>query len=113
MLRHSRQIVVTFIGGAVLLGATLLLVDLLAVDVFFLLFVPFVVLVLLRVRPALHWTLFAVIGVATVITLVQIEESESSTAGFGVIVVPFLLTVGVLLAAGVERLVAAAATDPS
>lgn len=47
------------------------------------------------------------------ITLVRIEESESSTAGFGVIVVPFLLTVGVLLAAGVERFVAATATDTS
>jgi hypothetical protein len=110
---HSRQIVLTLVGGALLLGATLPLVDLLAPDVFLVLFVPFAVLVLSRVRPALHWTLFAVIAVATVITLVRIEESESSTAGFGVIVVPFVLTVGVLLAAGVERLVAATATDTS
>jgi hypothetical protein len=110
---RSRQIVLTFVGGAVLLGATLLLVNLLTPDVFLVLFVPFVVLVLSRVRPALHWTLFAVIAVAIVITLFRIEESESSTAGFGVIVVPFLLTVGVLLAAGVERFVAATATDTS
>lgn len=34
-------------------------------------------------------------------------------AGFGVIVVPFLLTVVVLLAAGVERFVAATVTDTS
>lgn len=110
---RSRQIVLTLVGGAVLLGATLLLVNLLTPDVFLVLFVPFVVLVLSRVRPALHWTLFAVIAVAIVITLFRIEESESSTAGFGVIVVPFLLTVGVLLAAGADRFVAATTTDTS
>jgi hypothetical protein len=110
---RSRQIVLTFVGGAFLLGATLVLVNLLTPDVFLVLFIPFVVLVLSRVRPALHWTLFAVIAAATVITLVQVEESESSTSGFGVIVVPFLLTIGVLLAAGVERFVAATATDTS
>jgi hypothetical protein len=80
---RSRQIVLTFVGGAVLLGATLLLVNLLTRGVFLVLFVPFVVLVLSRVRPALHWTLFAVIAVATAITLFWIEESESSSAGFG------------------------------
>jgi hypothetical protein len=67
-----RQIVLTLVGGAVLLSATLLLVNLLTPDVFLVLFVPFVVLVLSRVRPALHWTLFAVIAAATVITLVRI-----------------------------------------
>jgi hypothetical protein len=66
--------------------------------VFLVLFVPFVALVLSRVRPALHWTLFAGIVAATVITVVRIEEGESSTAGFRVIVVPLLLTVGVVLA---------------
>lgn len=96
-----------------MLGATLLLVDLLTPHVFIVLFVPFVVLALFHVRPALHWTLFVVISAASVITLVRIQDSESSTAGFGVIVVPFLLTVGVLLAAGVERFVAATATDTS
>jgi hypothetical protein len=96
----------------VLLGAVLLLVDLLALDVFLVLFVPFVVLVLARVRSVVHWTLFAVIAAATVLTLVQIEESESSTAGFGVIVVPFLLSVAVLLAAVVDRFLAAARTPP-
>ena len=89
---RSSEIVLTFVGGAVLLGATLLLVNLLTPDVVFVLFVPFVVLVLSRVRPALHWTLFAVIAGATVIKLVEIEESESSTAGFGVIVVPATAT---------------------
>jgi hypothetical protein len=108
-----RRIVLTLVGGAVLLSAALLLVNLLTPDVFLVLFVPFVVLVLSRVRPAVHWTLFAVIAAATVITLVRSEESESSTAGFGVIVLPFVLTVGVLLAAGLERLVAAIATDTS
>jgi hypothetical protein len=46
------------------------------------------VLVLSRVRPALHWTLFAVIAVAIVITLFRIEERASRPPpGFGVIVV--------------------------
>jgi hypothetical protein len=107
------EIVLTFVGGAVLLGAALLLVDLLAVEVFLVLFVPFVVLVLCRVPPMLHWMLFAVIAGATVITLVRIEESESSTAGFGVIVVPFLLTVAVLLAAVFDRFLAAPSTKTS
>jgi hypothetical protein len=113
MRLRSRQVVLTFVGGAVLLGATLLLVDLLTPDVFLVLFLPFVVLVLSRVRPVLHWTLFAVIAAATVTTLVRIEETESSTAGFGLIVVPLLLAVGVLLAAGVERFVASSAPDNS
>ena len=90
-----------------MLGAALFLVDLLAVDVLIVLFQPFVVLALSRVRPVLHWTLFVVIAAATVITLIRIEESESSTAGFGVIVVPFLLSVAILLAAVFDRLVAA------
>jgi hypothetical protein len=107
---RSRQIVLTFVGSVVLLGIALPLVDLLALDVFLVLFVPFVVLMLARARPVLHWTLFAVIAAATVITLVQIEESESSTAGFGVIVVPLLLSVAVLLAAAVDRFLAAART---
>ena len=59
---RSSEIVLTFVGGAVLLGATLLVVNLLTPDVFLVLFVPFVALVLPRVRPALHWTLFAVIA---------------------------------------------------
>ena len=113
MRGRSRQVVLTFVGAAVLLGATLLLVDLLTPDVFLVLSLPFVVLVLSRTRPALHWTLFGVIAVATVITLFQIEGSESSTAAFGVIVVPCLLTAGVLLAASIERLVAATGTDTS
>jgi hypothetical protein len=71
------------------------------------LFVPFVVLVLARVRPLLHWMSFAVIAVSSAIALVRIAESESSTAGFGVIVVPLLLTVGVLLVAFFDRFVAA------
>ena len=53
-------------------------------------------------RDALNWTVFAVIAVASIFTLVRIERSESSTAGFGVIVVPLLLTVGVLLAAVID-----------
>jgi hypothetical protein len=109
---RSRQIVLAFVGSVVLLGITLALVDLLALDVFLVLFVPFVVLMLARTRPVLHWTLFTVIAAATVITLVRIEESESSTAGFGVIVVPLLLSVAVLLAALVDRFLAAARTPP-
>ena len=104
---HWRQIGLTLVGGAVLLGAALFLADLLAVDVFLVLFLPFVVLALSRVRPVLHWTLFAVIAATTAITLIRIEESESSTAGFGVIVVPFLLSVAILLAAVFDRVVAA------
>lgn len=102
-----RQIVLTLVGGAVSIGAVLLVVGPLAVDVFLVLSVPFVVLAICPVRPVLHWTLFAVIAVATLITLVRIEGSESSTAGFGVIVVPLLLTIGVLLAAVFDRFVAA------
>jgi hypothetical protein len=104
---RSRQTVLTFLGGIVLLVVALLVVDLLAVDVFLVLFVPFVVLVASQRRPVLHWTLFAVIAAATVITLVRIEASESSTAGFGVVVVPLLLTSSVLLAAVFDRFFAA------
>ena len=96
-----------------LLGAALLLVDLLAVDVFLVLFLPFVVLVLCRVRPVLHWTLFAVIAATRTITLIRIEESESSTAGFGVIVVSLLLSVGIPVAAVVDRLMATPSMDIS
>ena len=66
-----------------------------------------------RVRPLLHWMLFAAIAAATIITLVQIEDSESSTAGFGVIVVPLLLSVGVLTAAVFDRLTTAPSADAS
>jgi peptidoglycan/LPS O-acetylase OafA/YrhL len=106
----SRQAIATLVVGAGLLGIVLLLAELLgdddwlALDVFFVLFVPFVVLVLARVRPAQHWTLFAVIVAATVMTLIRIEKSETSTAGFGLIVVSFLLVVAVLIAAVADRL---------
>ena len=112
----SRQTAVTLVGGAVLLGIELLLVqrfgddDLLALDVFLVLFVPVVVLVLVRVRPVLHWLLFAVIVAATGIVVVTIERNESSTAGFGLVVVPFLLSVAVLFAAAFDRLLAAPST---
>lgn len=86
-----------------LLAATLSLTDQLVWDVFLVLLVPFVVLGLARVRPVLHWALSVVMAAATVITLVRIEESESSTAGFGVIVVPLLLTVAVLLTVVIDR----------
>lgn len=105
-MRSSRT-VATFVGGALVLGVTLFLVDLLAVDVFLVLFIPFVVLVLAHLRRVLHWTAFSLIAAATGITLLRIHESESSTAGFGVIVVPLLLTTALLLAALVDRLVAA------
>jgi hypothetical protein len=100
-----RQIAVTLAVGGVLLALALALVDLLAVDVFLVVFAPIVVLALVRVRPALHWGLLAVILAATAIVLVQTDRSDSSTAGFGVIVVPLLLVAGVLLTAVVDRFV--------
>lgn len=77
--------------------------DQLTWDIFLVLLVPFLILGLVRVRPTLHWLLFAVIVAASVVTLYRIEESESSTAGFGLVVVPLLLTVAVLLAAVIDR----------
>jgi hypothetical protein len=71
------------------------------------LLVPFLALGATRVRPMVHWTLFAVLATTTVLTIVRIEQTDSSTAGFGVIVVPLLLTVTVLVAAVVDRLLAA------
>jgi hypothetical protein len=103
MARPSRQIVVTFVGGAVLLVAVLSQWDQLTWDIFLVQLMPFLVLGLVRVRPTLHWLLFAVIVAASVVTLYRIEESESSTAGFGLVVVPPLLTVAVLLAAVIDR----------
>jgi hypothetical protein len=110
---RSKQMALTLLAGAVLLGTILLLVDLLAADVFLALFMPFVVLGLSRLRPIVHWTLFAVIAAATVMTLLRIEASESSTAGFGVVLVPLLLSVGVVLAAVLDRFVAALSTKAS
>jgi hypothetical protein len=49
MRSRSRRTVLTLVGGAVLLGATLLLADLFALDVLLVLFVPFVALVLAQV----------------------------------------------------------------
>jgi peptidoglycan/LPS O-acetylase OafA/YrhL len=103
MARPSRQIVLTLVGGAVLLLAMLPQWDQLTWDIFLVLLVPFLILGLVRVRPTLHWLLFAVIVAASVVTLNRIEESESSTAGFGLVVVPLLLTVAVLLAAVIDR----------
>jgi hypothetical protein len=51
-------------------------------------------------------------GASTVITLVRVDASGSSTAGFGVVVVSLLLTVGVLLVAVFDR-VRAASIDMS
>jgi hypothetical protein len=112
MRSRSRRTVLTLVGGAVLLGATLLLADLFALDVLLVLFVPFVALVLAQVRPVLHWTSVAVIAASTVTTLVRVDASGSSTAGLGVVVVPLLLTVGVLLVAVFDR-VRAASIDMS
>jgi hypothetical protein len=53
-----------------------------------------------------------VIAASTVTTLVRVDASGSSTAGFGVVVVPLLLTVGVLLVAVFDR-VRAASIDMS
>lgn len=102
-----RRLALTLVGAAVLLALILSLVDLLVWDVFIVLLVPFLALGAARVRPMVHWTLFAVLATATVLTIVRIEQSDSSTAGFGVIVVPLLLTVTVLVAAVVDRLLTA------
>ena len=87
-----------------LLVAVLSQWDQLTWDIFLVQLMPFLVLGLVRVRSTLHWLLFAVIVAASVVTLYRIEESESSTAGFGLVVVPLLLTVAVLLAAVVDRI---------
>ena len=100
----SRRTLITLLAGAALLYAEVVLLDPLAFDVFLVLLVPVVALVLARVRPALHWTLFAAIIAASGFMIIRTEQSDSSTAGFGVIVVPLLLTLAVLLAAVVDRL---------
>jgi hypothetical protein len=103
----KQRLALTLVGAAALLALMLSLVDLLAWDVFIVLLVPFLALGAARVRPMLHWTLVVVMATATVLTIVRIEQSDSSTAGFGVIVVPLLLTVTVFVAAVVDRLLAA------
>jgi hypothetical protein len=103
----KRRLALTLVGAAALLALMLSLVDLLAWDVFIVLLVPFLALGAARVRPMVHWTLFAVLATTTVLTIVRIEQTDSSTAGFGVIVVPLLLTVTVFVAAVVDRLLAA------
>jgi hypothetical protein len=45
--------------------------------------------------------------------VLRIEESESSTAGLGVVVVPMKLTIGVLIAALLDRVIAAHSMDIS
>jgi hypothetical protein len=100
----SRRTFVTLVAGAALLYAEVLLLDPLAIDVLLVLLVPVVALILVRVRPVLHWILFAAIVAASGFMIVRTEQSDSSTAGFGVLVVPLLLTVAVLLAAVVDRL---------
>ena len=96
----------------VLLAVALPLTDQFAWDVLLVMLVPFLALALARLRPAVNWTLFALIAVASILTLGRIERSESSTAGFGVIVVPLLLTLGVLLAAVIDRFYEASAQKP-
>lgn len=99
----SARIVVTLVAAALSLTIGLPLVDLFTVNVFLVLFVPVVVLVLARVRPTVHWTLFVIIAAATAIVLVRIAQSDSSTAGFGVVVVPLLLTMVIIVAAKLDR----------
>lgn len=70
MARRRKQILLTLVGGAVLLAATLTLTDQFAWDIFVVMLVPFVALALVRLRPALNWTLFVLIAVATILTLV-------------------------------------------
>ena len=100
-----RRIAVTLVVGGALIAIMLALVDLLTVDVFLVVFAPIVILALVRVRPVLHWALLAAMVAATAIVLVQIDQSDSSTAGFGIIVVPLLLVAAVLLATVVDRFV--------
>jgi hypothetical protein len=60
----------------------------------------------------LHWGVFiGSIGV-TVWTLIRIERSESSTAGFGLIVVPLLLVTAIVLLALIERVAAGRPRHP-
>jgi hypothetical protein len=96
--------IVTLVGASTILAMALAVVGLLVWDVFLVLLVPFLALGVAGMRPLLHWALFALIAAATVFILIRIEEEESSTAGFGVVVIPALLTVAVLLAAAFDRL---------
>jgi hypothetical protein len=107
MPSERRRLALTFVGVAVLLALILWLNDLLAWDVFIVLLAPFLVLGAVGMRPILHWTLFVVMAAVTVLTLFRVEQSESSTAGFGVVVVPVLLSVAALVAAAIDRLFAA------
>ncbi|MGH8525683.1 MAG: hypothetical protein ACREXY_16210 [Gammaproteobacteria bacterium] len=103
MQRHLGQASITLAAGALLLGVLLALVDLFALDVFAVMFVPFVVLAVVRMRPLLHWVVFAGSVAASAFTLIGIERSDSSTAGLGVIFVLLLLVASIVLVALIER----------
>jgi hypothetical protein len=111
---HLSQALMSLIAAALLLAIMLALVDLLAADVFAVMFVPFLVLAVVHMRPLLHWIVFVGSIGATALTLIRIEQSDSSTAGFGVIVVPLLLVTAIVFLALIERVAAGHAqhTEP-
>ena len=103
-IRSSRTLMT--IGAALaLLGVLLAVVGLLAVDVLAVLILPFVALTFVRLAQVLHWTLFAACMLTTAAMLIRVEASDSSTAGFGLVVVPLLLTTGIVVVALVDRMV--------
>jgi hypothetical protein len=118
MRRLRSRAIVTLALGAVVLYAILAVAELfrdaethtdsylLAVDLLLLLWVPFVVLALARLRPVLHWISFGAIAIVTGVSFAVLTASESSTAGFGLLFVESLLIAGVLVAAACDRLIA-------
>ena len=108
----SNRTAITLVVGAGVIAIALFLVDLFAVSILLGLCLPVLVLVLTRMRSPMHWVLFAVIIASTIVALIDIERNDSSTAGFGVVVVPTLLTVGVLIFATVDRYLAERCSSP-
>src|SRR5687768_7447929 len=97
------RLLVTLFVGAVVIAGLLRFVDLFAVDAFATLYLPVVVLGILRVRPALHWILLFGTLVSIGVALIAVNKSDSSTAGLGLMFLLFLVIIGLVAAAGVDR----------
>jgi len=65
---------------------------------------PVLLLMVVQVRPLLHWTLLVSILVSAVTVAIAVDRSNSSTASLGLISLLFSQTVAVLTVAGIERL---------
>lgn len=98
-----RRRIVTLLVGALVVAGLLRAVDLFAVDTFATLYLPVILLAILRVRPVLHWILLVGTLVFMGVALIAALESDSSTAGLGLMFLFFLLIVGLVVAANVDH----------